>query len=290
MSKLMNRRQALATTGLSASGFLLAKSRSFTGIGTPPPFRHSVCRWCFNDIPLETLVREVQAIGIASIELLTPAEWPTVYAAGLQCAVATNSFISLTEGFNNPQNHQRLQRYYPELMQQAADQGIPQVICFSGNRRPGLTDEQGLDFCAQGLAPLVRLAEELDILLIMELLNSKVDHPGHQCDRTSWGVQLVDKIGSPHFKLLYDIYHMQVMEGNIIATIRQYANYFAHYHTAGVPGRNEIDDTQELNYSAIVRAIAETGFKGYLGQEFIPKKDKNGFLALREAIATCTPK
>jgi len=209
-----------------------------------------------------------------------------VQQRGLDCAIATADFIDLDRGFNNPANHQRLQQQYLPLIRKAAEAGIPQVICFSG-ARGNVSDEQGLEHCARGLAPLIREAEQRDIILLMELLNSKIDHPGHMCDRSRWGVQLVDKIGSTHFKLLYDIYHMQVMEGDIIATIRKYKDRIGHYHTAGVPGRHEIDNGQELNYPAIIRAIADTGFTGYLAQEFIPSRPERGLEKLAEAIKIC---
>lgn len=289
MSKRMNRRQALAATGLLTGSTLLPVSAWNREALQPAatPFRHSVCRWCFSDVPLEILIREVKECGIDSIELLKPDEWPSVYQEGLTCAVATDNFISLTKGFNAPEQHERLQSYYPTLMEQAADQGIPHVICFSGNRND-LGREEGLENCARGLDVLVKKAESLGITLIMELLNSRVDHPDYQCDHTEWGVALVEKIGSPHFKLLYDIYHMQVMEGDIIATVRKYGDHIAHYHTAGVPGRHEIDETQELYYPAIMRAIADTGFTGYVGQEFIPSEKETQFAALRDAVIRCS--
>lgn len=289
MSKQINRRQALAATGLLTGSTLLPATAWSRGAvrNDATPFKHSVCRWCFNDVPLETLAQKVKNCGIQSIELLKPDEWSAVYQEGLTCAVATDNFISLTKGFNDPTQHERLQSYYPGLMEQAAEQGIPHVICFSGNRN-NLTREGGLENCARGLDKLVKKAEDLGITLIMELLNSRVDHPDYQCDHTEWGVALVEKIGSPHFKLLYDIYHMQVMEGDIIATIRKYRHHIAHYHTAGVPGRNEIDDTQELYYPAIMQAIADSGFTGYVGQEFIPSDKETQFAALREAVVRCS--
>ncbi len=249
-------------------------------------FRHSLCRWTFRSVPLDELCARVKPLGIASIELTTPDEWPVLRKHGLTCAVATHRKASLTRGFNNPKYHAELQATYRRLIDQAADAGIGQVIVFSGNR-DGMSDEAGLENCARGLEPLVRQAEKRGMRLIMELLNSKVDHKGYQCDHTSWGVALVDKIGSDHFKLLYDIYHMQIMEGDIIATITRYKDYIAHYHTAGVPGRHEIDDTQELNYPAIMRAIADTGFDGYVAQEFIPT-GPHPFRSLADAIRRCS--
>ena len=284
----MNRRDAITTAGLAAGSLLIPKNQKSMSDKLPKtPFKHSVCRWCFNDIPLETLASKVKAIGIESIELLTPNEWSTVYSAGLTCALATADFISLTEGFNNPRNHKLLQGLYPELMESAANQGIPQVICFSGNRYQ-ISDQEGLENCATGLAPLVKKAENLGIMLTMELLNSKVNHPDYQCDHTPWGVKLVEKIGSPNFKLLYDIYHMQIMEGDVIATIGKHADAISHYHTAGVPGRHEIDESQELYYPAIMKAIADTGFTGYVAQEFIPRDRTSAFRSLADAIRRCS--
>ena len=284
----MNRRDAITTAGLAAGSLLIPKNQQAMSDKLPKtPFKHSVCRWCFNDIPLETLASKVKAIGIESIELLTPNEWSTVYNAGLTCALATADFISLTEGFNNPNNHKRLQGLYPELMESAANQGIPQVICFSGNRYQ-ISDQEGLENCAIGLAPLVKKAENLGIMLTMELLNSKVNHPDYQCDHTPWGVKLVEKIGSPNFKLLYDIYHMQIMEGDVIATIGKHADAISHYHTAGVPGRHEIDESQELYYPAIMKAIADTGFTGYVAQVFIPRDRTTAFRSLADAIRRCS--
>ncbi len=247
---------------------------------------HSVCRWCYASIPLEALCEMAQECGIHSIELLSPADWGTVLQRGLKVALSNGSSLGIPRGFNDPSHHEQLGKELMEIIPRAADQGIPQIIVFSGNRR-GLTDEEGLEHCAAGLAPVVRMAEAYNVRIIMELLNSKIDHPDYQCDHTPWGVRLVDKVGSDHFKLLYDIYHMQIMEGDVIRTIRDYSAYIAHYHTAGVPGRHEIDDSQELNYSAIMKAIADTGFAGFVAQEFIPSGE-NKLQSLRESIRICS--
>ncbi len=246
---------------------------------------HSVCRWCYNPMPLEELIEGSQELGLKSIEILGPDDWKQVQKAGLTCAVATDSFVSIENGFNEPANHDKLRKGYQGLINQAADDGLPNVICFSGNRRD-ISDEQGLEQCAIGLEPLVKLAEQRNIMLIMELLNSKVNHKDYQCDKTPWGVKLVEKIGSPNFKLLYDIYHMQIMEGDVIATIQAYHEHIAHYHTGGVPGRHEINETQELYYPAIIKAVLETGYTGYLGQEFVPTwEDK--LAALKQGVEIC---
>ncbi|WP_299212114.1 TIM barrel protein [uncultured Aquimarina sp.] len=246
---------------------------------------HSVCRWCYQNIPLEKFTEKSKDIGIKAIDLLKPEEWKIVTEQGLRCSLATDTFASITNGFNDPKNHSELQIKYQNLISKASNSGIKQVIVFSGNRN-GISEEEGWENCAKGLDPLVKHAEKNDVTLIMELLNSKVDHKDYQCDHTPWGVHLVDKIGSTSFKLLYDIYHMQIMEGDIIATINKYKDYIAHYHTGGVPGRHEINHTQELNYPAIMKAIVSNGFKGYVAQEFIPTYE-NSLEALKEGITIC---
>ncbi len=281
------RNTLLSAGALSLGQSLLATERALPSrMGAELPFRHSACRWCYNDIPLEELCERGQDIGLHSIELLRADEWPVALRHGLGCAVATAEFCSITDGFNDRKQHAALQAQYPALIRQAADAGIPNVICFSGNRR-GMKDAKGLDNCAAGLAPLVREAERAGVTLIMELLNSRVDHADYMCDHTAWGVALVNKIGSPNFKLLYDIYHMQIMEGNLIATIREQGDYIAHYHTGGVPGRREINASQEIHYPAVIKAIVDSGYKGYIGQEFIPSYD-NKMDALKEGLMICT--
>ncbi len=306
MNQKKNRRQALknlalgsavlGTAGVSYScqpensseGSALAEADA----ATEQPYqlkgniKHSVCRWCYNDIPLETFLEQCKEIGLASVELLEPHEWDLAEKYGLDCAVATDfSFANIEDGFNDPNNHQHLQDKYVGLIDAAAERGYPTVIVFSGNRR-GMDDETGWENCAKGLEPLVKQAEQRGITIIMELLNSKVNHIDYMCDYTPWGVALVDKIGSDRFKLLYDIYHMQIMEGDVIATIEKYQDYIAHYHTGGVPGRNEIDDTQELYYPAIMKAIVETGYQGYVGQEFIPAADDK-LASLASGVRIC---
>ena len=230
---------------------------------------HSVCRWCYEDIPLDEFCEQAKALGIQSIDLLIPEELGILPKYDLTCAMVTHKDADLINGFSNTKNHELLISTYLRLIDQAVDHGMTNVIVFSGNRF-GISEEAGLENCAVGLDKVVRYAEQKDVMVVMELLNSKVDHPDYQCDHTPWGAALVDKIGSPNFKLLYDIYHMQIMEGDIIATIQKYKDYIAHYHTGGVPGRHEINDSQELNYPAIMRAIVETGYTGFVAQEFIP--------------------
>ncbi len=277
---------ALGGMALSMPGFSFNSSSRTTPNQRKTGFRHSVSRWTYGQYNLEELCDLVKEIGIESIELLDPDEYHTVIKKGLTCAVANGSSLGIEKGFNHPQYHGQLHKDYEKLIPMAADHGLENIICFSGNRG-NIDNAAGLDFCARGLEPMVKLAEKYGIRLIMELLNSKVDHPDYQCDNTTWGVALSEKIGSDHFKLLYDIYHMQIMEGDIIATIKKHHQHFAHYHTAGVPGRNEIDQSQELNYPAIMKAIHDTGFTGFVGQEFIPKSD-DLIKSLKNAIKICT--
>ena len=239
--------------------------------------KQSVCRWCYGNIPLEKLAAEAKRIGYASIELVTPAAFPTVKAAGLTCAMLSGA-CKIEDCLNRRENHGELEKALREHIEFAAANDLPNVICFSGNRR-GMSDEEGLENCAAGLKRIVGFAEEKKVTVCMELLNSKVNHRDYMCDRTPWGVELVKRVGSPRFKLLYDIYHMQIMEGDVIRTVQENKEYIGHYHTGGNPGRHEIDETQELYYPAIVRGILETGYDGFLGQEFIPARDPLASLA-----------
>ena len=290
----MNRREAI-NTGLLSLAAMQAPSMVSSMLGgsnqkekimnTKAPFHHSVCKWCFGDLPLEAMAEKVKDMGITSIELVGVDDWAVLKKHGLTCAIGNAPFISLTDGFNDINNHAKYHSMFPDLLKKAADAGIPNIIVFSGNRR-GKSDVEGLENCAKGLDPIVKQAEKLGVTIVMELLNSKVNHKDYQCDHTEWGVQLMEKVGNTNLKLLYDIYHMQIMEGDVIATINKYNKYFGHYHTAGVPGRHEIDENQELNYHGIMKAIAATGFKGYVAQEFIPiAQDKLG--SLRKAVEIC---
>ncbi len=254
-------------------------------------YQHSVCRWCFEDTPLPLLAEWCQELGITGIDLLHPSEAFEIQAYGLTCPVTAapehpSGVGSIEKAFNHPDHHATLLEIYTELIPKAAEAGIANVIVFSGNR-DGLSDKEGLENCARGLDPLLALAEKHDVTLVMELLNSRVDHPDYQCDRSSWGLALCQKLGSARFKLLYDIYHMQIMEGDIMAHIFKHSSYYAHYHTAGCPGRHELDESQELYYPAIMEAIRQTGYQGFVAHEFIPtwpdpKK------ALADAVRRCS--
>jgi hydroxypyruvate isomerase len=246
---------------------------------------HAVCRWCYGSIPLDQLCKSAKDIGIKGIDLVGPKEWPTLQQYGLYSSMCNGAEINLVDGFNDTQFHAKLVQNYTEMIPLVAKAGYKNLICFSGSRR-GKDDETGWKNCVEGLKKILPIAEKNNIILVMELLNSKVDHKDYQCDRTAWGVELCKRLGSENFKLLYDIYHMQIDEGDVIRTINDNHQYIAHYHTGGVPGRNEIDQTQELYYPAIMEAIVKTGHKGFVAQEFIPTwPDK--IAALRKGVEIC---
>jgi hydroxypyruvate isomerase len=234
-------------------------------------------------MPLDDLCRNAKEIGLKSVELLGEQQWATVKRFGLTCAMA-NGPTTIPVGLNRPSEHDRFVAESERLLPKIAEFGFPSMIVFSGNRG-GMSDGEGIENCAKGLARIVPIAERVGVTVCMELLNSKVDHIDYQCDRTPWGVELVKRVNSPRFKLLYDIYHMQIMEGDVIRTIRDNAAHLGHFHTGGVPGRNEIDETQELNYPRIMQAIADLGYPGFVGQEFIPKRDP--MTSLRQGFRIC---
>ena len=249
--------------------------------------KHSVCKWCYQGIPLDEFCVSAKKIGLQSVELLGPEEWPILEKHGLTCAMASywEDGFGIEKCWNRPEHHDQLVALYEKTIPLVAQAGLKQIITFSGNRE-GMDDETGMKNCAEGLKRIMPLAEKNNVLVVMELLNSKVNHPDYMCDHTQWGVALCDMVGSENFKLLYDIYHMQIMEGDVIATIREYHPYISHYHTGGVPGRAEIDETQELFYPAIVQAIVDTGFDGYIAQEFVPR-DKNAIASLQAGVEIC---
>jgi hydroxypyruvate isomerase len=269
--------------GALAAGVKVANAAADAAGGLKGNIHHSVCKWCYKDMSLEDLCRNAAAMGIASVELLGPDDWPTVKKHGLTCAMPMGP-SGIGDGWNRPADHDKLVTESERLLPLIKEAGLPNMIVFSGNRH-GLADEEGMDNCAQGLKRIMALAERLQITVCMELLNSKVDHHDYQCDHTDWGVELCKKIGSERFKLLYDIYHMQIMEGDVVRTIRDNIEYIAHFHTGGVPGRHEIDETQELSYAFVAKAIVEAGFKGFMAQEFIPARDP--MTSLNEAIHIC---
>lgn len=250
---------------------------------------HSVCAWTYSFLSIEELCKVVKDIGFGAIDLVAPKDWPTLQKYGLYSSMCyVDGDVSLTDGFNTVANHDKLVKQFLDVIPMMVTAGYKDVICFSGSRR-GMDDETGLNNCVEGLKKIMPTAEKAGITVHMELLNSKVDHHDYMCDNSKWGVALCKRLGSPNFKLLYDIYHMQIDEGDVIRTIRDNVQYFGHYHTGGVPGRHEIDESQELYYPAIMKAIVDTGFKGYVAQEFIPAAQGNEakIASLRKAVEIC---
>ena len=283
-----SRRDAIKTAAAGVLGALSVSGASARADDKEAPkvkgnIKQSVCRWCYNKIPLETLATEAKKMGFKSIDLLSPDEYLKVKPLGLTCAMISG-ITSINDCLNRKDQHERCEALARKLIDFAAAEGLPNVICFSGNRK-GMADDEGLENCAIGIERFIKYAEEKKVTIAMELLNSKVNHPDYMCDHTAWGVKLCKRVGSERFKLLYDIYHMQIMEGDVIATLKANKDYIAHYHTGGVPGRAEIDDSQELNYPAIMKAILETGYQGYVAQEFIPKREP--LVSLQQSFTIC---
>lgn len=275
----MDRRQLLATSAAVAA--LPGASYSQPSAGN---IKQSVCRWCYAKTPIEALTAACVKNGIQAMDLVSPNEWEAVRKAGLTLTVVPGP-TSIPDGLNRKENHAAAEEKFKTMIEDAARVKAHSIIVFSGNRK-GMGDEEGAANCVIGLNRIRKYAEDKGILIVMELLNSKVNHKDYMCDRTDWGVRVVKEVNSPYVKLLYDIYHMQIMEGDVIRTIRDNHQWIGHYHTGGNPGRNEIDETQELYYPAIAKAIAATGFAGYMAHEFIPLRDPLASLA--QAVKICT--
>jgi len=278
------RMAAIAGIGVAASACTPAQD---TPLATPlkSNLKHSVARWTFRQQSIAELCQIVKSIGFAAIDLVGPEDWPTLKEYGVHSSMCNGAEINLEQGFAGAEFHDQLVERYLRQIDLVADAGYRNLICFSGNRN-GMDPEEGLANAEIGLKRILGHAEKRGVMLVMELLNSKVDHPDYLCDHSDWGVALCQRLGSKNFGLLYDIYHMQIMEGDVIATIGKYHEYFVHYHTAGVPGRHELDDNQELYYPAICRAVVATGFDGYFAQEFIPAAD-DPVASLRDAVRLC---
>ena len=245
--------------------------------------KQAVSRWCYGKMSLEDLCKNAAAMGIRGIDLLPVEEAEVPKKYGLVCSLA-NGPGGINAGWNRVENHDELMAKSEQLLPRIAATGTPSVVMFSGNRE-GLADDVGLENCVKGFKRVAPVAEKAGITIVIELLNSKRDHKDYQCDRTAWGAEIVKRVGSERVKLLYDVYHMQIMEGDVVATIREFGSCIGHYHTGGVPGRNEIDETQELYYPRICQAILESGFKGFVAHEFIPKRDP--MESLRQAVSIC---
>ena len=246
--------------------------------------KQSAARWCYQKISLDDLARHAAEIGLSGIDLVNHDEWPILRKHGLVPAM-TPGAGTIKDCWNRKENHERLEREMRENLELAAAAKVPNVITFSGNRR-GLSDQEGKDNCVAGLHRVKKMAEDKGLTICLELLNSKVDHQDYQCDHTAWGVEVIKRVDSPRVRLLYDIYHMQIMEGDVIGTIRENIQYIAHFHTGGVPGRHELDGTQELNWRAVATAIADLNFQGFVAHEFVPTRDPMQSLA--EAFKLCT--
>ena len=287
----MKRRTFIGTSAAASVAFLASKtvvaadSSNINTMKLNNNINHSVCQWCYGSIPLEDFLKSLNALGVTAIDLIGPKDYPLLKKYNIHNSMCNGAEISLTEGWNDLKYHETLIKNYKEMIPIVAEAGYTNLICFSGNRR-GMDDAVGLKNCVEGLKQILPLAEKHGVMIQMELLNSKVNHPDYMCDHSEWGVELCKQLGSDNFKLLYDIYHMQIMEGDVIRTIQEHHQYFGHYHTGGNPGRNEIDETQELYYPAIMKAILETGFKGHVAQEFVPTwEDK--IAALKQGVTIC---
>lgn len=244
----------------------------------------SACRWCYKEISLDRLCAFAASIGMQGIDLLEPGEWEVPRRYGLICTMGSADGGTIADALNRPENHAAIDAAFRVNIPLAAKAGVPNVITFSGNRR-GMSDDEGARNTIAGLNRVKKIAEDNGVTICMELLNSRVNHPDYMCDHTAWGVRVVEEVNSPNVKLLYDIYHMQIMEGDLISAIRANLQWIGHFHTGGVPGRHELDDTQEVQWDGVMRAIADAGFKGYVAHEFIPARDP--FASLRAALDLC---
>ena len=274
----MTRRSAIALSVAAAAASEISAAPSAGRL------KQSFARWCYAKIPLDDLCRQAAEMGCTGIDLIDAPDWPTAKKYGLTPAM-TQGEGKIPFGWNRKENHEILEKQLRTLIAQAAQAKLPNVITFSGNRR-GLSDDEGKANCIEGLRRVSKFAEDSGVTICMELLNSKVNHKDYQADHTAWGVDVVKGVDSPRVKLLYDIYHMQIMEGDIIHTIRDNIQFIGHFHTGGVPGRHELDDTQELQWRTIAKAIADLNFTGYMAHEFVPAKDP--ITSLRQAVELCT--
>ena len=272
-------------TSIGAAPLTSAASRA----NSPGRLKQSFCRWPYARTPLAEVCRRGKEIGFSGIDLLYPDEWPVAREAGLTVSMgyATHREKFIATGFNDPANHAMLIAELATVIPLAADARVPSVIAMFGNRVAGIDDSTAVANCIAGLSQIAALAEKHGVTVCVELLNSKVDHAGYQGDHTAFGVAVMKGVNSPRVKLLYDIYHMQIMEGDVIRTIRDNIDWIGHFHTGGVPGRHEINDSQELNYHAIAAAIADLNYPGFVAHEFVPTRS-DPFVSLKEAYQLCT--
>jgi len=290
LNHTFSRRAALRSAivgglGFAASGGKLASATDTQDGPLNGNLKQSVAQWTYHNMPLDELCQTVKQLGFSAIDLVGPDQWPTLKKYGVHASMCWGAQLTISKGFAETQYHDELVQNYTKHIDLVADAGYRNLLCFSGDRN-GMDPAVGLSNTEAGLKRILGHAEKRGVMIVMELLNSKVDHPDYLCDNSAWGIELCKRVGSPNLGLLYDIYHMQIMEGDIIATIRKYHEYFVHYHTGGVPGRHEIGEEQELNYPAICRAIRETGYDGYLAHEFLPTVS-DPVASLREAVRLC---
>ncbi len=278
----MNRRSLLIAAGAAPLAGLM--DNAVAQMPTGGRLKQSAARWCYQKIALEDLCKFGARIGLKGIDLVNHDEWEIVRKYGLVPAM-TPGAGTIPNAWNRKENHDALEREMRGNIELAAAAKVPNVITFSGNRR-GMADNEAKDNCVAGLNRVKALAEDKGVTIGLELLNSKVNHKDYQCDHTAWGVEVVKRVDSPRVKLLYDIYHMQIMEGDIIRTIRENIQYIAHFHTGGVPGRHELDDTQELNWRTVAQAIADLNFQGFFAHEFVPARDP--LPSLEQAVKLCS--
>ena len=283
----MTRREAVigATAAIVAAG-LGSRSEASPAqkVVTKGRLKQSVSRWCYGKIPMPEFCKAVADMGLTAIDLLEEPDWAIVRDHGLICSMAYAGGGSIRDGLNVKANHDAIVRNFEQKIPKAAAMKVPNVITFFGNRK-GMSDAEATANCIEGLNRVKAIAEGAGVTICVELLNSKVDHKDYQGDHTSFGVEIVKAVASPRVKLLDDLYHMQIMEGDLIRTLRDNKDYIAHFHTGGGPGRHELDDTQEVNWRAVASAIAATGFQGYVAHEFVPTRDP--LTSLREAVALC---
>ena len=272
----MTRRDALK----AGAGLALAPAGVQAAPGSAGRLKQSLARWCYRDIAIDDLCRQAAALGISGMDLVAPEDWPTLRKYGLTPAMVQGAG-TFADGWNRRENHDKLEKQARDSIARAAEAKVPNVITLFGNRR-GMSDQEGIDNCILGLNRVKKFAEDQGVTLCIELLNSKVDHKDYQGDHTSFGVAVVKAVDSPRVKLLYDAYHMQIMEGDLIRTIRENIQYIAHFHVAGVPGRHDIDDTQEVQWRTVAKAIADLNFTGFIAHEFVPAKDP--LTSLKQAV------
>jgi hydroxypyruvate isomerase len=274
---------AAAFSSLALSQF--GKAAQATGkVVKKGRLKQSVSRWCYNKIPMPEFCRAVADMGLPAIDLLEEKDWEIARQHGLICSMGYAGGGTIPDALNNKANHDSIVKGFEKGIPAAAKAGVPNVITFFGNRK-GMSDAEALENCVLGLNRVKKIAEDNGVTICVELLNSKRNHKDYHGDRTPFGVEIIKAVGSPRVKLLYDIYHMQIMEGDVIQTIKDNIQHIAHFHTGGVPGRHELDDTQEINWATVCKAILDTGFKGYVAHEFVPVRDP--LTSLREAVALC---